>query len=87
MDNPIHLQVITQTEVVVDVMAHYVDVPLVSGNYGILKNHAPLLGAVRNGKMRYDMDGESFFYQVEEGILSVNNNQVEILTRAAEPLL
>ena len=79
MEELIHLSILTPEGVIVEHMVSYVDVPLENGNYGILKNHAPMLGAVRKGSVRYDCDGRKNYVEVEGGILHVKDNEVEIL--------
>ncbi len=79
MDEPLNLIIITPEGALLETTASYVDVPLINGNYGILKNHAPMLGVVRKGKVRYDNNGEKKFINVNEGILHINDNIIELL--------
>jgi F-type H+-transporting ATPase subunit epsilon len=54
------------------------------GDIGILPNHAPLLGALVDGKVVIKVeDGSIAEFDVHGGFLSVANNRVSILGEAA----
>jgi F-type H+-transporting ATPase subunit epsilon len=53
------------------------------GDIGILPNHAPLLGALVDGKVVIKVeDGSIAEFDVHGGFLSVANNRVSILGEA-----
>lgn len=55
------------------------------GEIGILAGHQPLLAILAAGEVRLTMDGGgTVTAQAEEGFLSVENNTVTIVARAAE---
>ncbi len=74
-----HLIIKSKEGVTVETDAVYVDVPMVNGRYGFLYNHAPLMGVLKAGKVRYDADGEQKFLDIGGGFVKVENNRIEIL--------
>lgn len=81
MDKIIHLRIRSTTGLVLETDATYVDVPMVNSRYGFLYNHAPLIGVLQAGKVRYDVDGKQNFIAIGEGMVKVEDNTVEILVR------
>ena len=62
-----------------------VQMPGVDGLFEILDNHAPIIALLGEGKIKVqEQDGKELFFDVENGVLKVNNNQAMILV---EPLL
>ena len=60
--------------------AEYVDVPGQAGRTGILKNHAPLIGALKAGRVKVrDMEKKEHFFEIKGGILEVSNDKVILL--------
>ena len=53
MTDTLHLEIITAGGAVVDTPAAQVTLPLADGEVGILPGHAPLLGALMCGVVRY----------------------------------
>ncbi len=84
MADKIHFQIATAGGVVCDVMSSYVLVPLTDGDVGILSNHAPMIGAVKEGVVKCVSEGEEHFAAVSGGVLSVSDNEVILLARTAE---
>ena len=84
MDKKIHLRIITLSGVVLDDKVDYVLLPMVDGGYGVLYNHAPLIGALENGKLKYRIGGKDFFASVEGGIVQVADNEIIITTKSAK---
>lgn len=83
MDDRIHLQIVTPSAIVVDEMVHYVRLPLEGGSIGVLHGHAPLLGAVTAGVVKYTCGGEDNFAAVREGVVKVTSDEVVVLVRGA----
>ena len=62
-----------------------VSVPGASGDLGILPGHAPLLGEVGAGELRYTLStGEKHSMVVVGGWIEVNNDVVRVLAESAE---
>ncbi|MEF2978213.1 F0F1 ATP synthase subunit epsilon [Subtercola sp. YIM 133946] len=55
------------------------------GEIGILRGHEPLLAILSEGEVRVTLpDGKRIVAQADEGFLSVENDRVTIVARAAE---
>ena len=57
MTDTLHLEIITAGGAVVDTPAAQITLPLADGEVGILPGHAPLLGALMCGVVRYTAAG------------------------------
>ena len=51
------------------------------GTLGILKGHAPILAALKKGKMRVQTDGKERAFDIESGFVEVNENGVTVLIK------
>ncbi|WP_318571001.1 ATP synthase F1 subunit epsilon [Salinigranum marinum] len=79
-----HLEVRTPERLVVDVAVEAVNAPLPDGWIGILSGHAPFQARVRPGVISYRLpEGGAQQVAVHGGFLSVQNDQVTILTGVA----
>lgn len=74
------LIVVTPEATVLDVRAQFVTVPLFDGELGIARNHAPLIGRLGFGELRYRFGGETEKYYVDGGFVQVQENVVSVLT-------
>lgn len=82
MARPLHLQVLTPTETLLDAEdVHRVHLRLVDGvGISIYPGHAPLLAETVTAPLRYaDADGEHALH-AEAGILQVDDGEVMIFT-------
>jgi len=84
MDRTFHFQVTTTDGAVVDTQASYVNVPLTDGEYGILAGHASMLAALKEGVIKFTVNGEADYAAISGGVVSVADNEVIILARSAE---
>lgn len=84
MADKIHFQIATADGVVCDSMASYALIPLSDGDVGVLSDHAPMIGALKEGVVRYVCEGEDHFAAISGGVLSVVDNEVILLARTAE---
>lgn len=84
MADKIHFQIATADGVVCDSMASYALIPLSEGDVGVLSDHAPMIGALKEGVVRYVCEGEDHFAAISGGVLSVVDNEVILLARTAE---
>lgn len=84
MADKIHFQIATADGVVCDSMASYAIIPLSDGDVGVLSDHAPMIGALKEGVVRYVCEGEDHFAAISGGVLSVVDNEVILLARTAE---
>jgi F-type H+-transporting ATPase subunit epsilon len=67
--------------VVLQARAKYVCLPAEDGEAGILNGHAPLLAALKAGKVKYDdeADGVRKTVDIPGGIAEVINNEVTVI--------
>ena len=84
MADKIHFQIATADGVVCDSMVCYALVPLSDGDVGVLSDHAPMIGALKEGVVKYVSEGEDHFAAISGGVLSVADNEVILLARTAE---
>ena len=84
MADKIHFQIATADGVVCDSMASHALIPLSDGDVGVLSDHAPMIGALKEGVVRYVCEGEDHFAAISGGVLSVVDNEVILLARTAE---
>lgn len=84
MADKIHFQIATADGVVCDSMASYALIPLSDGDVGVLSDHAPMIGALKEGVVRYVCEGEDHFAAISGGVLSNVDNEVILLARTAE---
>ena len=85
MADTLHLEIVTAGGAAVDTQAQQVTLPLADGEAGILPGHAPLLGALVSGVVRYTSGGAEHYCAVSPGTVNVAANTVTVLARTAEP--
>jgi len=57
------------------------------GHLGILAHHAPLITSLAPGQLKVTASsGKEFRYQLEGGILKVENNRAVLLAETVEPI-
>ena len=83
MADTLHLEIVTAGGAAVDTQAQQVTLPLADGEAGILPGHAPLLGALVSGVVRYTSGSAEHYCAVSPGTVNVAANTV--LARTAEP--
>ncbi|MGL4512021.1 MAG: ATP synthase F1 subunit epsilon [Lacipirellulaceae bacterium] len=80
------LSVVTPEETVLETAVDSLVLPLVDGEIGILRGHAPMIGRLGFGEMRLTAGGQTTKYYVDGGFVQVVANTVSILTpRAFDP--
>lgn len=79
------LSIVTPEKVAYEVEVKTLVVPGTEGYLGILSNHAPLITALKPGRIEFaDADDNVVFIAVSGGFLEVSNNQATILADAVE---
>lgn len=85
MKDRIHLEIATAGGSVYDDMVSYVELPFSGGSVGVLKDHAPMLGAIEDGVVTARKEnGAAEFIAVNLGVANVVHNEVTLLVRTAE---
>ena len=62
-----------------------VQMPGISGNFEVLEKHAPLVSALKAGRIKVWKDKQSHFsfFEIEGGFVEVLNNKVTVLVEGA----
>lgn len=81
---PIRCEIVSQDRMVFEGDVDIVVVPGVSGEMGILPNHAPLLSCLKFGVLRVRYKGEEQAFTVAGGIIEVQPDVVTVLADASE---
>jgi F-type H+-transporting ATPase subunit epsilon len=75
-----NLNIITPAATLFKGECKLVQMPGTDGLFEVLDNHAPIVALLGKGKIKVqETDGKNLFFDVESGVLKVNNNQAEIL--------
>ena len=78
------LEIVTPERRVVDETVDAVTVPTLSGEAGILPNHAPLISALKPGILTFTNKGATERLAVAGGFVEVSSDKVSVLTDVAE---
>lgn len=85
MKDGIHLEIATAGGTVYDDMVSYAELPFSGGSVGVLRDHAPMLGAIEDGVVTARKEnGAEEFIAVNLGVANIVHNEVTLLVRAAE---
>ncbi len=79
------LEIVSPEELLFKDEVQFVVVPEVTGELGVLRNHAPMIAALNIGIMRYtDNDGSIKKIAISGGFMEVMFNEARILAETAE---
>lgn len=82
-----HLEILTPEHKLFSDEVYGVQLPGVSGSFEILEKHAPLISALKSGKIKVLNDKtHSSFFQIRSGFVEVLNNRVTVLVEGAKAL-
>lgn len=85
MKDGIHLEIATAGGTVYDDTVSYVELPFSGGSVGVLRDHAPMLGAIEDGVVTArKTNGAEEFIAVNLGVANIVHNEVTLLVRTAE---
>lgn len=79
----LHLRIIATDRIIVDETVDYILVPLEDGGLGILPNHCPVLGALKEGQVKYTKNNIDNYVDISDGILNVFQNEVTLTVNHA----
>lgn len=77
--------VVTPEETSIDRETSFVAVPLFDGELGVAANHAPLIGRLGVGELRFEAEGTTHRYYVDGGFVQIADNVVSVMTNRAIP--
>jgi len=62
-----------------------VQVPGSKGSFEILRNHAPIISTLEQGKIKIvDQKGTTSFFEVEGGVIEAKNNKIIVLAETVK---
>ena len=75
------VEIITPDKEIFKGEAVLVQLPGIDGSFEILNNHAPLISALKEGKIKVkkSKEGQDDFYEIKGGVIEVLKNKVLIL--------
>jgi F-type H+-transporting ATPase subunit epsilon len=75
-----HLEIITPDKKIFEDEVSSVVLPGIDGSFGILKQHAPMISALKKGKVKVvDMSSARHQFEINGGVVEVLNNKVIVL--------
>jgi F-type H+-transporting ATPase subunit epsilon len=75
-----HVEILTPDKKLFGGDAEYIDVPGQAGRTGILRKHAPLIAALKAGKVKVrDMEKKEHYFDIKGGIVEVRDDKVILL--------
>jgi F-type H+-transporting ATPase subunit epsilon len=84
MAETIQLEIVTPERLVVNEAAEYIEIPGLTGYFGVLPGHAPLITEIAVGQITYTSGGQSKRLAVAWGFAEVLPEKVTILAETAE---
>lgn len=79
------LEVVTPEQILFKDEVQFLVAPAVEGELGILRNHAPMVAALKIGVLRYkDVDGNTKRMALSGGFIEVIDNTARVLAETAE---
>jgi F-type H+-transporting ATPase subunit epsilon len=80
-----NLEILTPEKKVFSGDVYGVQLPGVTGSFEILEKHAPLVGALKTGKLKIlkDKNNHLAFFNIQSGFVEVINNRVTVLVEGA----
>jgi len=73
------VDIITPDKQIFSGNASLIQLPGIDGLFEILENHAPLIAALKKGKVKIVSEGETFYFDIKGGIVEVLKNKVQLL--------
>lgn len=77
-----YLEIITPDKKVFSGEVISVKVPGANGQFQVLKNHAPIISTLANGKVTVQTSSETKTYDVKGGVVEVLKNKVVVLAES-----
>ena len=78
------MEIITPERVVVEDEVEGAVLSSPEGFFGILYNHAPFIGGLSTGVLRYRKDGSLYWVATDSGMFEMSGNRLRIMADAAE---
>ncbi|HKP31773.1 MAG TPA: ATP synthase F1 subunit epsilon [Chitinophagaceae bacterium] len=80
-----NLEILTPEKKLFSGDVYGVQLPGVDGSFEVLEKHAPLVGALKSGKLKVlkDKNNHFAFFNIQSGFVEVINNKVTVLVEGA----
>ncbi|MBM3416497.1 MAG: ATP synthase F1 subunit epsilon [Bacteroidetes bacterium] len=80
-----NLEILTPEEKLYSGDVYGVQMPGISGSFEVLEKHAPLVSALKAGKLKVLKDKQNHFvhFEIQGGFVEVLNNKVTVLVEGA----
>ena len=73
------LNIIAPDKIIYSGEVSVVQLPGIDGLFEVLKNHAPMIAALQNGRIKIEHSGQTDFFDIHGGIVEVLKNKVLVL--------
>jgi F-type H+-transporting ATPase subunit epsilon len=83
-----NLEILTPEKKLFSSEVHGVQLPGVEGLFEVLDRHAPLVGALKAGRLKVMKDKSEHvaFFEIQSGFVEVLNNKVTVLVEGGRPI-
>lgn len=83
-----NLEILTPEKKVFSGDVYGVQLPGITGFFEVLEKHAPLVSALKNGRLKIlkDKNNHLAFFDIQSGFVEVINNNVSVLVEGATQL-
>lgn len=88
-----NLEILTPEKKLYSGEVYGVQMPGISGSFEVLDKHAPLISALKAGKVKVLRDkpsgnsqGQTLLFTIQGGFVEVLNNKVTVLVEGASPI-
>jgi F-type H+-transporting ATPase subunit epsilon len=83
-----NLEILTPEKKLYSGSVYGVQLPGITGSFEVLEKHAPLVSALKAGRLKIlkDRNNQVSFFDIQEGFVEVMNNTVTVLVEGALPV-
>lgn len=83
-----NLEILTPEKKVFSDEVYGVQMPGSNGSFAVLEKHAPLISALKPGRLKVLMDKQNnlIYYDILSGFVEVLNNKITVLVEGATPV-
>ena len=82
MDDKLQFDLVSPERLVVSERVDAVTIPGVEGDFGVLPNHSPVMGMIREGELIVENDGTQRSFALAGGFADVTPEGVTVLAEA-----
>lgn len=76
----LYLEILSPSSKIFEGEVDSVTFPGADGSFGVLSNHAPLISALKEGKIEWITNNKKDSVQIKGGVVEVLNNKVSVLS-------